>query len=220
MVNMGRQVQFRLSGFFVFAALFSGSLGLFSSPAQASAPLVRIKTGFSSLTVNAGEKVRNEPLGSMITFQPAVLWEMPGFSSRFGVSYLQEMGSPFGMTTVQGIGISGYYYFFGISSSQTQPEPDVTFQRSRPGPFLFGSLTPINYNLNRFDTSNDANSNFHPSAVAFDISAGVGYDYPFTRNILFSGEFVLRNASGADSGNQRMTYDGYTIYFSVATTYF
>jgi hypothetical protein len=185
----------------------------------ASVPMLRVKTGFSNLIVNAGDRLKNEPLTPMVTFQPSLHMEVPQFSSRIGVHYLQEMGGAYGLTPLSGIGISGYYYFYGISTSYSVGGDGTVIQKSRPGPVLFGSVTPINFNLNRMGDPVSAN-NFFFSTFMYDVSAGLGYDYPFNRNMVFGIEYVLRNGSGADAKKQTVSYRGSTIFLSFGTSYF
>lgn len=187
---------------------------------RGAAPLIRMKAGFSSLTVTAGTEVEQESLSSMVTLQPSVLWAIPEFSGRLGVHYLLELGGPFGMTTLSGMGVSGYYHFNGISTSYSVQEDGNTFiTKSIPGPFIFASVTPANLNLNRFNEDNNS-GNFHTSIFIYDLSAGAGYDYPITQNLLMSAELVLRNGTGASSGTKEANYSGFTFYLSFATTYF
>lgn len=197
--------------------VFVGSL--VSSVSRAEAPLVRIKSGVTNLTVNAEPKVKGESLKPMVTFQPSILWEVPEFSSRLGIHYLQELGGPYGLTPVSGIGISGYYFISGLSTSYSVGEDGTIVQKSKPGFYMVASLTPINFNLNRFDESNTSD-NLSPSFLLYDLSAGVGYDYPISQNMVIALEIVLRNGSGTDSKAQTASYSGTTIYLSFATCYY
>lgn len=200
--------------------------GIFGGEAKASVPLFRMKAGLSSLTIAGGPVIDKQSLNSMMTLQPGMLWEMPQFSSRLGVHYLLEMGGPFGLTPVSGIGISGYYYLRGISTSYSVPVEGTVIQKSIPGPYLFGGLTPVNFNVNKIDSTNSSQS-FYASSFLFDIAAGIGYDYTISNNMLLSGEFIIRNgagggSSGAEStGNDSgLTYSGYSLMISFATSYY
>lgn len=204
-----------------FVVLCALALCLAPAAHASDAPLLRMKTGFSSLTVNAGERVKSTPLGSALTLQPSVLWEVPEFSARMGVSFLMEMGSAYGMTPLTGIGFTGYYYVSGISTSYRIDEDGTLMQRSRPGIFLAGSLTPANFNMNRF-VEGDAAGNFYFSRQVIDLSTGVGYDYPLSSNMLVAAEFMLRTGAGADSRdpNTSVNYGGYSFFLSFATSYY
>lgn len=185
------------------------------------APLIRMKTGFSSLTVNAGTKPGRVSLGSAVTLQPSILWEVPEFSARMGVNFLMELGGPFGMTTLTGIGFTGYYHVSGVSTTFREDEDGTLIQKSKPGFFLAGSLTPANMNMNRFSET-DVGPNVYFSRAVFDLSTGIGYDYPITSNIILSGELMLRTGAGADTANpdESINYSGYTFFLSFATSYY
>ncbi len=188
-----------------------------STPAFAAHPLLRVKAGVSDITISGSPTVEGQKLGSMLTLQPSVLWELTSYSSRLGVHYLQELGGPLGFTTVSGMGISGYFHFFGISTSYSKTQQGDVIQRSTPGPYLYGSVTPVNFNVNRFE-KNSA-SNFFASYFLYDISAGLGYDHPLTRNMILSAEFILRNGTTGGTSDTGAKYQGYTLFFSFATSY-
>lgn len=159
-----------------------------------------------------------------MTLQPSVLWELPSFSSRLGIHYLQETGGPYGVTPLTGIGVSGYYHFFGLSTSHRKDEDGTVIQVSKPGPYLVASLTPVNFNMNKRDQADSADNLFF-SAYMWDIGTGVGYDYPMNQNMLFSVEYTLRNGSGSSGsgstgGSSRsVRYQGSSILLSFATSY-
>ncbi len=184
------------------------------------APQLRVKMGVSTLNVNAGTLVTDKPLNSLITWQPTVAWDMPSFSSRIAVHYLQEMGGTYGLTPISGIGLSGYYYFYGISSGYELQPDKVIIQKSKPGPYILASYTPINFNMNRVD---GASSNSYFSVFMGDIGFGIGYDYPFLQNMILAGEFVIRNGSTISTSSNNVgsvSYSGYSIFFSIATAYY
>lgn len=198
---------------------------LFASLSYASAPLLRLKTGFSSLSVDAGDLYKQESLNSTVTFQPSILWDFPSFSSRLGIHYLQELNSPHGLTPLSGIGFSAYYHIFGISSSYQLNDNDVLLQKSRPGLYLVASLTPVNLNMNKFDEGASSDQNKYFSAYCNDVAAGIGYDYPLLQNMLLSAEFVYRSGSSSVSstssgGSQSVGYSGYTFFITFAAAYY
>lgn len=213
---MVQQSIFKLIYFvfsFLFWIIFSIHF-LLEDKAHAANPMVRIKSGTSRLTVNAGEVIVGESLTPMVTFQPSVMWALPEISTRLGVHYLQDLGGSFGMTPVSGIGISGYYYLMGISTAYSVSEDETVMQKSRPGPYLFASLTPVNFNLNR------VSSKFYFSAFIYDVAAGIGYDFPLTQNMIISLEYVLRNGISNGPSKDNVNYKGSTIFISFGTTYF
>lgn len=194
-------------------------MGLTAFADLSRAPQLRVKTGISSLSVTAGNMLQGQSLNSMITWQPTVSWDLPSFSSRLGIHYLQEMGGPYGLTPVSGVGLSGYYYFHGISSGYEITPDGVVIQKSRPGPYLIGSFTPVNLNMNKLDEVN-ASGNFYFSAFMSDLGIGVGYDYPILQNMLIMGEFMIRNGSTISSSASNVSYSGWSIFVGFATAYY
>jgi hypothetical protein len=188
--------------------------------ARADAPQLRVKTGISDLSIQAGSKLKGDKLKSLITFQPSVLWDFPSFSSRFGVHFLSEVNSPFGATPLSGIGVSAYYYLMGLSSGHDLSDDNILLQKSRPGPFLIASFTPVNININKFNDQASSNENFYFSAYVNDLLMGIGYDYPIRQNMLISAEIVLRNGSAAVSNSQPITYSGWSFFLTMATSYY
>lgn len=183
------------------------------------APQLRVKTGISSISVSAGNVLDKQSLNSMITWQPTVVWDLPSFSSRVGIHYLQEMGGPYGLTPLSGVGVSGYYYFHGISSGYEVSPDGVVIQKSRPGAYVLGSYTPVNLNMNKLDEKDSAN-NFYFSAFMSDIGIGAGYDYPVLQNMLITGEFMVRNGTTISSSTNNVSYSGWSIFIGFATAYY
>lgn len=213
------------NSFFYNSLFFLASL-IFNYMAHAEAPLFRLKAGASTLALSGSPTVSGQSLNSMITFQPSVLWQIPEFSSRLGFHYLQELGGPFGLTTLSGIGMSGYYYFRGVSTTYSNPDDTTIVQKYIPGPYLFGSLSPINFNVN-IPSSSQNSQEFFASAFLYDLSTGVGYDYLLSSNMILSAEFSLRNGTGSGSTNpggsgaqESLGYQGFSILFSFATSYY
>lgn len=187
---------------------------------NAQTSVLRLKTGVSSLSINSGDRLKGENLKSMINFTPTVLWDFPSFSSRLGVHYLMEFNSPYGLTPMTGVGISAYYHIFGITTGYEISKDDVLFQKSKPGPYIYAGLTPVNVNLNKFDPEATSSENYYFSAYVNDISVGVGYDYPVLSNMTISGEFIMRSGKAIESSSQTLEYSGWTFFFTLATSYF
>lgn len=182
------------------------------------------------MQISGDPVIDSQSLNSMITLQPSVFWEMSQFSSRFGVHFLQELGGPFGLTTVGGIGVSGYYYLRGISTAYSRPDDNTIVQKSIPGPYLYGGgITPVNFSVNKIDIANSSQS-FYASTFVFDIAAGVGYDYTISSNMILSCEFLIRNAAGAgpsssgsgsgSSNDTGLAYKVFSFMLSFATNYY
>lgn len=200
---------------FIFLILFFYSQTIYSDTS-----VLRLKTGVSNISLTSGDRLQNTPLKSMINFTPTVLWDFPSFSSRFGLHYLMEINSPFGLTPMSGIGISAYYHIFGITTGFEFTQDEVLIQKSKPGPYIYLGLTPVNLNINQFNTTDATADNYFFSAYVNDISIGLGYDYPFSDNMTFSSEFVLRNGRTTESTADAVEYAGWTLFFTLGTTYF
>lgn len=198
---------------FIFTLLISHN-----SFAHFDAPVIRAKVGMFSTKVSAGELVSNEDLGSLITIQPSVLWDFPLMRSRLGFHYIGDFGSKFGMTPISGIGLSGYYYITGLSSAHETDSDGALIQKSKPGFFTFGSVTPVNFNLNKKDEP-VPNDNFTFSSVILEIMLGVGYEYPIKPNSLFSVELAFRDGN-TKYGGQDLNYSSLGLFFSFTTSYY
>lgn len=183
------------------------------------APVIRLKLGMIPTMVSAGELiVGDQPLNSMMTIQPSVLWDFASMNSRLGFHYVLDLNSQFGATPISGIGFSGYYYLTGLSSAYESLPDDTLIQKYRPGFYTFASFTPVNFNLNRIDTAN-AGNNFSFSAVIFEIMLGMGYEYPLRPNTLLSIELASREGSVAQE-ERTVRYSGLGIFFSFTTSYY
>lgn len=192
----------------------------YSTSLNAQTSVFRFKTGISSLSITSGDRLNGDKLNSMLNLTPTVLWDFPSFSSRFGVHYLMELNSPYGLTPMTGIGVSAYYHIFGITTGYEISKDDVLFQKTRPGPYIYAGFTPVNINLNKFDTEASNADNYFFSALVNDVSIGLGYDYPVLQNMTVSGEFILRSGKSVESSTDKVEYNGWTMYLTVATSYF
>jgi hypothetical protein len=192
----------------------------FHGKLNAQTSVFRLKTGMSSIKITSGDLLNETELKSMFNLTPSVLWDFPSFSSRFGFQYLMELNSQYGLTPMSGIGIVAYYHIFGITSGFEFTKDDVLIQKSKPGPYIVAAVTPVNVNLNKFDPEQSSEENLYLSAYVTDITLGLGYDYPILDNMTMSGEFVLRNGRSVESTKENISYSGWTIYFSIASTYF
>lgn len=186
----------------------------------AKTSVLRLKTGMSSLSITSGDRLSGEKLNSMVNLTPSVLWDFPSFSSRFGIHYMMELNSPYGLTPMSGIGLSAYYHILGITTGYELTKDDVLFQKSKPGPYIYAGFTPVNININKFNTDNNTADNYFFSALINDISFGLGYDYPIFQNMTLSGEFILRSGKTVDSSKDQVQYSGWTVFLTLATSYF
>ncbi len=196
---------------------------VFVSPAALALqpPILRLKLGNYTTQVTAGEIVVEEALGSMVTLQPTVLWDLPSFRARLGVHFLLDFSSEFGMTPISGTGFSGYFYPFGLSSYMELDEDGSLKQISKPGPFVTGSLTPVNFNMNR-KSEDSSEQSFAFSAFMMEIMLGAGYDYPIQRNMIISLELAYRSGSAPNASSEigGVEYSGIGVNFSFMTSYY
>ncbi|MBO9666355.1 MAG: hypothetical protein J7501_06030 [Bdellovibrio sp.] len=188
------------------------------SEAGLEAPVLRAKLSMYSTTVTAGELVKDQPLGSMMTLQPSLLWNIPSMNARMGVHYILDVNSNYGATPISGIGFSGYYYLKGLSSVYEVNADEVLTQKSRPGLFTFASFTPVNFNLNKLDKT-DPNQSFSFSALVYEFILGVGYEYPLKQNALLAIELSQREGSSS-SGSQNVRYSGMGASIVFTTSYY
>lgn len=182
-------------------------------------PYLHFKTGVSSININAGDRLQNVPLKPALTLKPTILWDMPSFSSRFGFHFLQELKSLYGLTPLSGIGLTGVYYFYGITTSYQFMDDDVLHQKSRPGPYMSASFTPANLNVNKFDETTPL-TNFYFSSQVNEVALSMGYDYPYKQNMIFSGEFCYRSATNANTSKEQVNYSGFTLFLGFGTSYY
>lgn len=190
------------------------------SHADFQAPVIRTKLVIFNTIVSAGETVQDQPLGSLMTIQPMVLWNFPSINSRIGFHYLLDVASNYGFTPISGIGISGYYYLTGLPAAYETLPDDTVIQKSKHGLFTYASFTPVNFNLNRRDPS-DPNSGkaFSFSAMLYDFTIGAGYEYPLKPNSLISVELAVRDASSSGQGG-KLAYSGLGIGVTFTTSYY
>lgn len=192
------------------------------SLAAVQVPLFRLKAGYYPLNFSAGTRYSNEPLNNAITIQPTLLWDLPTFRSRVGLHFISDFQSPFGLMPISGIGISGYFYILGISSAYEMDPGGTLFQKSRPGPFVYGALTPANFNLNRSASETPDGAELSFAAFVMEFNAGLGYDYPINNNVIFSGEVGFRSGANQSSSSTagNVSYNGMGIMLSLSATYY
>ena len=199
-----------LSIIFAFVLLATG-------PAQAEqkVPMLRMKVGKYFTKLTGGTTVVDQELNSLMTFQPTVLWDLPTFRSRIGYHFTGDFDSTYGLFPLAGVGFSGYFYPFGISSSVTPTIRNIVFQKYKTSPYVYGGLTPSNLSINEAST----NTNF--SAFILEITLGAGVDYPFSSNMLISVDLNYRFGSAPENEKiGSVDYSGFGIMFSYSTTYF
>lgn len=184
----------------------------------AGTPSFRGKVAINDTVINAGEIIVNEKLGSLLTFQPALLWNIPSFSSRMGIHFNLDLMSQFGTTPISGIGFSGYYYLKGLSSYADNLQDEVVIQKTRSGFYTFAQLTPVNVNLNRIDAVNPLN-NFAISAFVIETTLGFGFEYPLEPTSIIAFELGRREGTFGGSGSG-IQYSGLGISVSYITSYF
>lgn len=149
-----------------------------------------------------------------MSVQPTVLWDFNSLSSRLGIHYLGDLASPFGLVPISGIGLSGYFYPFGITSAIESSDNGTIFKKHKTGPFVMGAFTPVNFNYNE-----DDGPSF--SALLYELMLGAGIDYPLRPNSILSLSFNYRFAAVAsNNSDERVEYSGLGIMLSYTATYF
>lgn len=159
----------------------------------------------------------------MLTLQPTVLWDFPTFRSRIGVHFVTDVGSPYALMPVSGIGVTGYFYLSGISSAYDSGLDGVLVQKSKPGLFVFGGLTPVNFNINIDETNSTDSSTPDVAFSAFlvELSMGFGFDYPLRRNLLLSLEIGYRaGAAPSSDDGDNISYSGLGAMLVFGTSYY
>ena len=183
------------------------------------APVFRGSLGVETITINIGQKAVNEPLASLVTLRPAVLWDFPTFNSRLGTHYIGVFGSRFGSLPISGIGFSGYFYPLGLSTAYEITRDQTLFQKSKPGPFVVGMFTPVNLSVNLEELTGQPTDAV--SAFMLDFAAGAGYDYPLNQNMILSAELMYRTARAQQSNTDtEVGYSGFGINLTFSTSYY
>lgn len=190
----------------------------FTFSIEARTPSFRGKISIYDTIMNAGEIVVNEKLGSLLTLQPALLWDIPSFSSRMGIHYNMDLMSNYGATPISGVGFSGYYYFKGLSTYNDFLQDGVKIQKMRAGFYTFAQFTPVNVNLNRIDKVNPLN-NFAISAFVLESNIGMGYEYPLEPNSVIAVEISRREGKFGGEG-EGINYSGLGFSVSYIASYF
>lgn len=188
---------------------------------ESGAPLFRGRMGINSLSFTAGQTFQDKtPLGAMVTLTPTILWSMPTFRSRIGLHYLADFGSPYGFIPISGMGFSGYFYPYGLSTAYEIASDGTLFQKSKPGPYTFATFTPVNFNINASSSQTSSGSATSFAAFMIDVGIGGGYDYPLTTNMVLSGELQYRFASAQQkSSDKTVSYSGLGFMMTFSTSY-
>lgn len=192
-----------------------------SAEASKKTPSIKLKLGQSAVSIDAGNTLDQEDLGSLLTFMPTVLWNFPSYRSRIGFHFLADLGSELGLMPISGIGASLYFYPWGVSSYYEESIDNVVQQSYKNSLYLMAGLTPANLNINQENEINpDASVSF--SAFMVEGIVGAGYDYILRENVALSFSLNYRFASAVEENNdnESVSYSGITLFFSLTTTYF
>lgn len=176
------------------------------------------------LNFNVGNILESKPLQSLVTVNPQVLWNLPSFRARMGFHYIGDFGSPYGMIPISGIGVSAYFYPFGLSTAYEIDADTTLFQKSKPGPYAFIMVTPANFNLNvsreQSSSLGSSGSEITFSAFMIETCIGAGYDYPLGTNSVVALDAQLRTASASQANNnQAVSYSGIGVMVVFSTSY-
>jgi len=199
---------------------------MFLSSAQAQdysrAPTLRSRLGVSFTNFKLGTQYQDEKLNSLILFQPTVLWDLPAFRSRLGVHFLGEYGGSFGAVPISGMGLTGYFYPFGISSVYEFTQDGTLLQKTLPGPFVYVTLTPTNFNLNKQRLGDGTGQpDLSVFSVMYEFGAGAGYDYAFQANMILALEVGYRYAAAQQSTSEESVfYKGLCVFLVFSTSYY
>ncbi len=188
---------------------------------EVQVPVLRMKMGKYLTTITAGDIIDNQPLDALITLQPTMLLDFPNLRSRVGAHFMADVSSQYGLLPIAGIGISGYFYPFGISSAYEMTHDNIIQQKYRFGPFVYLGLTPVRFSVNEKDPENpERNKSF--SAFLYDVMIGAGIDYPLKPNTLISVELDIRTASAtaSETSGETLKYTSIGINFSFLTIYY
>ena len=118
------------------------------------------------------------------------------------------------------MGLSVYFYPWGITSANELTADQVVVQKHKPGPFLYGGLTPVNFNLNQPDPNNP-NNDLSFSALIFELMLGAGFDYPLRPNSILSFSFNYRFGSASDNSELgEVSYRGFGLQIGFTANYF
>jgi hypothetical protein len=209
--------------FTIFAYLFTGFISLdLLAQEYSRAPTFRGKLGISLGHFKLGTQYENEALSSLVTIQPTILWDLPLFRARFGIHDLGEYGSNYGLAPISGIGITSYFYPFGISSIYEFAPNGVLYQKTIPGPFVVTTLTPINFNLNKSRSGDGSGRpDLSTFVLMYEFGIGLGYDYPIRSNMILALEAIYRYASAQDKNtSESVTLTTPTFFFVFSTSYY
>lgn len=209
--------------FFTLVLAAAATILTLTAPAWAGdvqLPSFRMKLGISLLKIDAGEVLVAAPLGSLVTIQPSILWDLPSIRMRAGIHYLADVSGNYGLLSLTGIGASAYFYPWGLSSSYEIGLDNVVYQKSRPGPYLYAGITPVNMSISRPTIGNQAPISF--SALIFETMLAAGYDYPLSRNtVLFAeGGYRFGAATSNEQVNGAVRYSGLSIMLGFTIYYF
>lgn len=185
-----------------------------------NAPIFRGRMGMNMLTFTVGEIYKNEELGAISTFSPTILWSFPTFRSRMGLHYSGDFGSKYGFTPISGVGLSSYFYPYGLSSAYEITPDGTLFQKSKPGPYALATLTPVNFNINTTKDESPTGSQVSFAAYMIEVGLGGGYDYPVGNNMVISAEFQYRFASAQErTTKETVSYSGLGFMLTFSTSY-
>ncbi|MCC7442403.1 MAG: hypothetical protein IT285_12270 [Bdellovibrionales bacterium] len=167
-------------------------------------PNFRFKFGYFLTDTVAGAILEDIPRNSVVFIQPTLLWDVPAIRTKVGVHFSGELISDFGLMPASGLGVSLYFYPFGISSTYMTNDDMVMYQKSLTSPYLFFGMTPLNLNMNRSSEDNSIQPVFF-SAFILEFQAGIGVDYPLRPSFVIHAEFNIR--TGATTNNQSVGGD-------------
>lgn len=195
-------------------------MGWLKSHSAIDVPTLRLGLGYSPLKVSAGQVLQNVPLKSILTLNPMFLWDAPAFRSRLGLHFLTDMGSPFGLVTTSGLGLSWVFYPLGLSSAREKGLDGVEVRKTRVSPYFMAQITPTRFTL--AGTREDTETFEYFSSLVVETSLGAGLDYPLNDNMVLFGGLNYRFAAitKGELSSEAINYSGIHIQIGVMSSFF
>ena len=209
--------------------------------AGVQAPTFRFGLGYSSITFNAGNLTdstnntgktattvgvhQQVALGNKLTLNPMFLWDVPSLRMRLGVHFLADIGSTYGFISTSGVGLTALFYLLGISSYKEIKDDGSEIMRSRVGPYLQASVTPLKFSAffpaTALQTSNHQDGDYF-NAYLIETSLGAGVDFPFGEDLLgfFGLQYRFASYTSQETSSGTVSYSGIMALFGVMTNFF
>ncbi len=202
---------------------------LFGATAHAliDPPTLRFSIGHSAIKFTAIDK-NEEPqlgpdqaLGSLMTVNPAFLWDVPTARTRLGIHFMGDFFSQFGLISLSGVGANFVFYPLGLSTSREVKNDGDIIHKSRMSPFIDLKVTYMKFAV-RDPSEPDPAFQTYFNIALMDISGGVGVDYPINDNLTCFGGVHYRFGSftGSEAKIGRLEYGGMAFMLGLMTNFY